>query len=112
MGIMKKLINLLSSLSKKKEEELPSTNHIFNCKDLAWITSIKHWRYTPDMYTHSFSLYWSSGFEVRVQQDTTDPESCPDLSKLRELFINNIGYSYVNLDVNSNIYIYHKPEKK
>lgn len=86
----------------------PASNpkHVSNCRDLAWVTPIKHWRYTPDVYTHSFSLYWGSGLEIKLQQDTTDPESCPELSKLRELFINNIGYSYVTLDDITNIYIY------
>jgi hypothetical protein len=91
----------------------PASNpkHVFNCRDLAWVTPIKHWRLNtgdiPRMfYTHSFSLYWGSGLEIKLQQDTTDPESCPELSKLRELFINNIGYSYVTLDDITNIYIY------
>lgn len=91
----------------------PASNpkHVFNCRDLVWVTHIKHWRYTPDVYTHSFSLYWGSGLEIKLQQDTTDPESCPELSKLRGLFINNIGYSYVPIEDNSEIYIYYKRKK-
>lgn len=91
----------------------PASNpkHVFNCKDLIWITDIRHWRYTPDVYTHSFSLYWLSGMEVRFQQDTRDPELCPELSKLRELFINNIGYSYVTIDELENVFIYNKRKK-
>lgn len=29
----------------------PASNpkHVFNCRDLAWVTPIKHWRYTPDV---------------------------------------------------------------
>ena len=43
---------------------------------------------------------------VKVCQESYDRNSYQELSKLRELFINNIGYSYVTLDDITNIYIY------
>ena len=42
---------------------------------------------------------------VKVCQESYDRNSYQELYKLRELFINNIGYSYVPIEDNSEIYI-------
>lgn len=91
--------------------EVPNPKHVFNCRDLIWISSLETSQNTPECFTHYFYLYWSNGMVVKVCQESHDRNSYPDLYKLRELFINNMGYSYVPIEDNSEIYIYYKRKK-
>lgn len=92
--------------------EVHNPKHVFNCRDLIWISSLETSQNTPECFTHYFYLYWSNGMVVKVCQESHDRNSYPDLYKLRELFINNIGYSYVPIEDNSEIYIYYYKRKK
>ena len=85
--------------------EVHNPKHVFNCKNLIWISNIEAHRYTPDAFTHYFYLYWDNGMVVKVCQENHDRDSYQELYKLRELFINNMGYSYVPIEDNSEIYI-------
>lgn len=89
----------------------PTPKHVFNCRDLIWISSLETSQNTPECFTHYFYLYWSNGMVVKVCQESHDRNSYQELYKLRELFINNIGYSYVPIEDNSEIYIYYKRKK-
>lgn len=86
--------------------EVPNPKHVFNCRDLIWISSLETSQNTPKCFTHYFYLYWSNGMVVKVCQESHDRNSYQELYKLRELFINNMGYSYVPIEDNSEIYIY------
>lgn len=86
--------------------EVPNPKHVFNCRDLIWISSLETSQNTPECFTHYFYLYWSNGMVVKVCQESHDRNSYQELYKLRELFINNMGYSYVPIEDNSEIYIY------
>lgn len=86
--------------------EVHNPKHVFNCRDLIWISSLETSQNTPECFTHYFYLYWSNGMVVKICQESHDRNSYPDLYKLRELFINNMGYSYVPIEDNSEIYIY------
>lgn len=91
--------------------EVPNPKHVFNCRDLIWISSLETSQNTPECFTHYFYLYWSNGMVVKVCQESHDRNSYQELYKLRELFINNMGYSYVPIEDNSEIYIYYKRKK-
>lgn len=91
--------------------EVHNPKHVFNCRDLIWISSLETSQNTPKCFTHYFYLYWSNGMVVKVCQESHDRNSYQELYKLRELFINNIGYSYVPIEDNSEIYIYYKRKK-
>lgn len=84
--------------------EVHNPKHVFNCRDLIWISSLETSQNTPECFTHFFCLYWSNGMVVKVCQESHDRNSYQELYKLRELFINNIGYSYVPIEDNSEIY--------
>lgn len=84
--------------------EVHNPKHVFNCRDLIWISSLETSQNTPECFTHFFCLYWSNGMVVKV----CHRNSYQELYKLRELFINNIGYSYVPIEDNSEIYIFIK----
>lgn len=92
--------------------EVPNPKHVFNCRDLIWISSLETSQNTPECFTHYFYLYWSNGMVVKVCQESHGRNSYQELYKLRELFINNIGYSYVPIEDNSEIYIYYINVKK
>lgn len=85
--------------------EVHNPKHVFNCRDLIWISSLETSQNTPECFTHFFCLYWSNGMVVKVCQESHDRNSYQELYKLRELFINNMGYSYVPIEDNSEIYI-------
>lgn len=91
--------------------EVHNPKHVFNCRDLIWISSLETSQNTPEYFTHYFYLYWSNDMVVKVCQESHDRNSYQELYKLRELFINNIGYSYVPIEDNSEIYIYYKRKK-
>lgn len=91
--------------------EVHNPKHVFNCRDLIWISSLETSQNTPECFTHYFYLYWSNGMVVKVCQESHDRNSYQELYKLRELFINNMGYSYVPIEDNSEIYIYYKRKK-
>lgn len=86
--------------------EVHNPKHVFNCRDLIWISSLETSQNTPECFTHYFYLYWSNGMVVKVCQESHDRNSYQELYKLRELFINNLGYSYVPIEDNSEIYIF------
>lgn len=86
--------------------EVHNPKHVFNCRDLIWVSNLETSQNTPECFTHFFCLYWSNGMVVKVCQESHDRNSYQELYKLRELFINNIGYSYVPIEDNSEIYIY------
>lgn len=86
--------------------EVHNPKHVFNCRDLIWVSNLETSQNTPECFTHFFCLYWSNGMVVKVCQESPDRNSYQELYKLRELFINNIGYSYVPIEDNSEIYIY------
>lgn len=92
--------------------EVHNPKHVFNCRDLIWISNLEISQNTPECFTHFFCLYWSNGMVVKVCQESPDRNSYQELYKLRELFINNIGYSYVPIEDNSEIYIYYINVKK
>lgn len=94
---MKTLSQILKQVKALLKGPEPNPQHIFNCRDIAWITDIKSTRFSPDKYIKYFFLYFNSGLEVKICQDTQD-ENCPELEELRKLFINSIGYSYVSID--------------
>lgn len=96
-------------------EEVPNPKHVFNCRDLIWISSLEtsqNTQNTPECFTHYFYLYWSNDMVVKVCQESHDRNSYQELYKLRELFINKMGYSYVPIEDNSEIYIYYINVKK
>lgn len=98
--------------------------HVFNCRDLAWISNILCTRFSQDKYVHHFFLHFSSGLVVKICQYTYAEDYCPELEKIRKLFINNIGSSYVSIEyppkktddeddlLESEIYIMSKNKKK
>lgn len=109
------IVNTLITLMMKKIREwfkslvvgeVHNPKHVFNCRDLIWISSLETSQNTPECFTHFFCLYWSNGMVVKVCQESHDRNSYQELYKLRELFINNIGYSYVPIEDNSEIHIY------
>lgn len=79
--------------------EVHNPKHVFNCRDLIWISSLETSQNTPECFTHYFYLYWSNGMVVKVSQESHDRNSYQELYKLRELFINNMGYSYVPIEI-------------
>lgn len=101
--VMKKIREWFKSLVVG---EVPNPKHVFNCRDLIWISSLETSQNTPECFTHYFYLYWSNGMVVKVCQESHNRNSYQELYKLRELFINNMGYSYVPIEDNSEIYIF------
>lgn len=101
------IVNTLITLMMKKIREwfkslvvgeVHNPKHVFNCRDLIWISSLETSQNTPECFTHYFYLYWSNGMVVKVCQESHDRNSYQELYKLRELFINNIGFSYLQID--------------
>ena len=78
--------------------KVPNPKHVFNCRDLIWISSLETSQNIPECFTHYFYLYWSNGMVVKVCQESHNRNSYQELYKLRELFINNIGFSYLQID--------------
>ena len=103
--MMRKIKEWFKSFKSLVVGEVPNPKHVFNCRDLIWISSLETSQNTPECFTHYFYLYWSNGMVVKVCQESHDRNSYQELYKLRELFINNIGYSYVPIEDNSEIYI-------
>jgi hypothetical protein len=101
---MKKIKEWFKSFKSLVVGEVPNPKHVFNCRDLIWISSLETSQNTPECFTHYFYLYWSNGMVVKVCQESHDRNSYQELYKLRELFINNMGYSYVPIEDNSEIY--------
>lgn len=77
--------------------EVHNPKHVFNCRDLIWVSNLEISQNTPECFTHFFCLYWSNGMVVKVCQDSEDG-TYQQLEELRELFINNIGFSYLQMD--------------
>lgn len=71
--------------------------NVFNCRDLVWITNIKNTRFNVETTVYYFQLYFYSGLIIKVCQDSEDG-TYQQLEELRELFINNIGFSYLQVD--------------
>lgn len=76
--------------------------NVFNCRDLVWITDIKSTRFNVEttvyyFQVYYFQLYFCSGLIIKVCQDSEDG-TYQQLEELRELFINNIGFSYLQMD--------------
>ena len=71
--------------------------NVFNCRDLVWITNIKSSRFNVETTVYYFQLYFCSGLIIKVCQDSEDG-TYQQLEELRELFINNIGFSYLQID--------------
>ena len=71
--------------------------NVFNCRDLVWITDIKSTRFNVETTVYYFQLYFCSGLIIKVCQDSEDG-TYQQLEELRELFINNIGFSYLQMD--------------
>ena len=71
--------------------------NVFNCRDLVWITNIKSTRFNVETTVYYFQLYFCSGLVIKVCQDSEDG-TYQQLEELRELFINNIGFSYLQVD--------------
>lgn len=109
--MMKKIKEWFKSFKSLVVGEVHNPKHVFNCRDLIWISNLETSQNTPECFTHFFCLYWSNGMVVKVCQESPDRNSYQELYKLRELFINNIGYSYVPIEDNSEIYIYYKRKK-
>lgn len=109
--MMKKIKEWFKSFKSLVVGEVHNPKHVFNCRDLIWISSLETSQNTPECFTHYFYLYWSNGMVVKVCQESHDRNSYQELYKLRELFINNMGYSYVPIEDNSEIYIYYKRKK-
>ena len=103
--MMKKIKEWFKSFKPLVVGEVHNPKHVFNCRDLIWISNLETSQNTPECFTHFFCLYWSNGMVVKVCQESPDRNSYQELYKLRELFINNIGYSYVPIEDNSEIYI-------
>ena len=103
--MMKKIKEWFKPFKSLVVGEVHNPKHVFNCRDLIWISSLETSQNTPECFTHYFYLYWSNGMVVKVCQESHDRNSYQELYKLRELFINNIGYSYVPIEDNSEIYI-------
>jgi hypothetical protein len=103
---MKKIKEWFKSFKSLVVGGVHNPKHVFNCRDLIWISNLETSQNTPECFTHFFCLYWSNGMVVKVCQESHDRNSYQELYKLRELFINNIGYSYVPIEDNSEIYIY------
>lgn len=111
--MMKKIKEWFKSFKSLVVGEVHNPKHVFNCRDLIWISNLETSQNTPECFIHFFCLYWSNGMVVKVCQESYDNDrnSYQELYKLRELFINNIGYSYVPIEDNSEIYIYYKRKK-
>lgn len=94
----------LFSINNREEEKAFDNCRVFNCQRIDYISSIGH---TPSYYssewvTYSFGIYFDSGRIIHFSQDlhsSEDPFNCPALIKTRELFINNLGFSYLKLDL-------------
>lgn len=74
------------------EDNESHIHSVFNCKDLIYISDMIRNRITPDETELKFVLVFSN---VRFWFSTT--KDYQSLADLRELFINNIGFSYVQL---------------
>ena len=109
--MMRKIKEWFKSFKSLVVGEVHNPKHVFNCRDLIWVSNLETSQNTPECFTHFFCLYWSNGMVVKVCQESYDRNSYQELYKLRELFINNIGYSYVPIEDNSEIYIYNKRKK-
>lgn len=122
MKTLSQILKLVKDFLKGPEPIYPK--HVFNCRDLAWISNILCTRFSQDKYVHHFFLHFSSGLVVKICQDTNAEDYCPELEKTRKLFINNIGSSYVSIEyppktdkeeddlLESEIYIMSKNKKK
>lgn len=97
-----RISNLFNRLKQSlcNSEEDYKIAHVFNCKDIIWITPCKVSQETPEVYSHCFFIFFNSGFKVMVSVSTGSKETPSTLSDIRELFINNIGFSYLQLDEN------------
>ena len=96
---MKTIYQILQKINHwfTKEESTPAV--IFNCRELLWITPIVSSRFTPELTSYSFNLYFSSYMSVKVETFLRDgKDSLVPLENLRKLFINAIGYSYLSLN--------------
>lgn len=78
------------SLIKGTKEETPL--YVFNLAHLSLITNIKK---DLSQCSYKFYLYFNNGLNVCVQL-YSDYDPIP-LEKLRKLFINNIGFSFLSV---------------
>ena len=85
--------------------------NVFNCRDLVWITDIKSTRFNVETTVYYFQLYFCSGLIIKVCQDSEDG-TYQQLEELRELFINNIGFSYLQVDGKQFDSVYINEKKK
>lgn len=72
--------------------------HIFNGIGIEYITPIKKSRDKIDEFKYYFMIHFQSGLVITVQTYTSSEiEVPPILLSIRELFINDIGHSYITL---------------
>lgn len=77
--------------------------HIFNGIGIEYISPIKKLspikksRDNPDEVRYYFMIHFQSGLVIKVQIYTSEIEVPPILLSIRELFINDIGHSYITL---------------
>lgn len=76
--------------------EVHNPKHVFNCRDLIWVSNIQSTRVLPNEYKVYFDLSFCSGLQVRVLT-YTDTRYSQHLGDIRKLFINAIGHSYLPL---------------
>lgn len=85
-----KLSKWFEKLFTPSQEE--SIHSVINGRDLVYIEPISKLRYTPKDYEYHFILYFNSGLTLKYSSNLYE-----SLEELRELFINNIGFSYIKL---------------
>lgn len=63
--MMKKIKEWFKSFKSLVVGEVHNPKHIFNCRDLIWISNLETSQNTPECFTHFFCLYWSNGMVVK-----------------------------------------------
>lgn len=72
-------------------------DHVFNNKDLIWISDIRRNRDSPDSCDYYFIIKYSKDLAFKFIQEGSTKKDPVQLINLRQLFINTIGYSYLSL---------------
>lgn len=90
-----KILNQISQwINRSFPKDLSLNIHsVINCRDIIIISEIKKNQFSPKEYDYYFIIYFASGLTV-TYSTSKDYQS---LYNLRELFINNIGFSYFHI---------------
>lgn len=82
----------------KSHRWIPWNNRYFNLSNIFYIGQLGSINYNGMDYSFGFNVILSNGTKVVLYQNTNLNKVPREIEEIRELFIHNFGFSFVELD--------------